>query len=384
MITVQEVLRAFYDKYVQNHKLSQQQAKASQDIMNCRTEAMGTNASVCDNCGHIEIHYNSCRNRHCTLCQGVNRAIWVDNRSKDIINAPHFHLVFTMPQQLQLIIYQNQKLLYTLMYKAAAETITELSADEKYLGAQVGFFSLLHTWSQDLHYHPHIHTVLMAGGLTTINKWRQSSKDFFIPVAVLSKKFRGKYLHYLKQYFLDDRIEFYGEQQQYQEPEKFQALLNDCYALNWYTYVQETFSGPHAVIKYLGRYTHQVAIANSRIVSINDDAVIFTAKDEKRSGIIRTVITKGEEFIRRFLMHVLPKGFVKVRYYGIFANINKKTKLALCRKLTNNALRKLIYKGLNNVEVASILAGIDLTLCKMCGLGTLQSIYSLRGNAASP
>ena len=191
-------------------------------------------------------------------------------------------------------------------------------------------------------------------------------------------------MHYLKQYFLDDRIEFYGEQQQYQEPEKFQALLNDCYALNWYTYVQETFSGPHTVIKYLGRYTHQVAIANSRIVSINDDAVIFTAKDEKRSGIIRTVITKGEEFIRRFLMHVLPKGFVKVRYYGIFANINKKTKLALCRKLTNSALRKPIYKGLNNVEVASILAGIDLTLCKMCGLGTLQSIYSLRGNAASP
>lgn len=181
-------------------------------------------------------------------------------------------------EQLQPLIYQNQELLYDLMYKAVAETLAELSQDKKYLGAQVGFFSLLHTWAQNLHYHPHIHTVVLAGGLTKLNQWRNSSKKFFIPVKVLSKKFRGKYLHYIKQYYRQNLLKFYGNAEAFQNAKLFHNLLDQCYTLDWYTYTKETFSGPLAVVQYLGRYTHRIAISNTRIVSMDEHAVTFNRK----------------------------------------------------------------------------------------------------------
>ena len=208
MTTVQDVFNRFYDQYKSRYNPSPQQAKAAIDIMNCRTAALGGHAYGCSECGHTTVHYNSCRNRHCPLCQGITKAVWIDDRSRDILNAPYFHVVFTMPQELQLLIYQNQELLYALMYKAVRETISELSQDEKYLGAQAGFFSILHTWGQDLHYHPHIHTVVLAGGLTKHNQWKSTSKKFFIPVKILSKKFRGKFLFYLKKYYDENKLEF--------------------------------------------------------------------------------------------------------------------------------------------------------------------------------
>lgn len=375
MNTVQDIFHKFYHEYKQKFIPSPQQAKASSDIMNCRTAALGGHVLECEECGHIIVHYNSCRNRHCSLCQGVTKAIWVDNRSKDVINAPYFHLVFTMPQQLHSLIYQNQKLLYDLMYKAVAETISELAMDAKYLGAQVGFFSLLHTWAQDLHYHPHIHTVLLAGGLTEHKKWLNSSKKFFIPVKVLSKKFRGKYLYYLKQCYRQNQLVFYGDAQKYQDPMIFQDLLNQCYTKDWYTYTKKTFSGPYAVIQYLGRYTHRIAIANNRIVSIDKHTATFTVKGNK------TVTMQAVEFIRRFLMHILPKGFVKIRYYGLLANINKKTKLELCRKLTGSTVYQPKFAGLKAVEVVCILLGRDVNVCQVCGKGTLRA-HSLQKAAA--
>ncbi|MEW6536930.1 MAG: transposase zinc-binding domain-containing protein, partial [Candidatus Auribacterota bacterium] len=239
MITVQDVFNQFCSRYEQSHTPSIQQARACSDIMLCRTAALGGHVDQCEECGYIAVYYNSCRNRHCPLCQGVTKAIWVDQRSKDILNAPYFHVVFTVPQQLHPLIYQNQGLLYDLMYKAVAETLLELSKDKKYLGAQIGFFSLLHTWAQDLHYHPHIHTVVLAGGLTKLNQWRNSSKKFFIPVKVLSKKFRGKYLYHLKQYHRQNLLEFYEDAQQYRDPKLFRDLCNRCYAQDWYTYTKK-------------------------------------------------------------------------------------------------------------------------------------------------
>lgn len=226
MISVQDVLNQFYPRYKKSYLLSTQQFKACNNIMRCRTAALGGHVFACNECGHASVHYNSCRNRHCPMCQGINSVIWVDKRSKDILNAPYFHLVFTMPQELQPLIYQNQELLYDLMYKAVAETLLELSGNKRYLGAQIGFFSLLHTWGQDLHYHPHIHTVVLAGGLTKCNKWRSSSKKFFIPVKVLAKKFRGKYLYYLKQYYYDGLLNFYEEARVYRDQRAFKGLLD--------------------------------------------------------------------------------------------------------------------------------------------------------------
>lgn len=377
MPTVQDIFHQFQEQFKQKYSLSPQQAKTSRDIMSCRTAALGGHASLCEACGHLAIRYNSCRNRHCPLCQGIKKDIWVDKRSKDILHAPYFHNVFTIPKELHPLIYQNQELLYNLMYKAVAQTLIELSQDTKYLGAQIGFFSLLHTWSQDLHYHPHIHTVILAGGLTKDNRWQSSSNKFFIPVKVLSKKFRGRFLHYLKQYYHQNLLVFHGTAQQYQHRKTFSNLLNQCYNKDWYSYTKRTFSGPLAVVKYLGKYTHRIAISNARIAAMNEDTVTINVKDRKNNNQTKKITLKGVEFIRRFLMHVLPKGFVKIRHYGLLANRNKKTKLELSRKLTGSPTYKAIFEGLGTEEILSIIIGRDINLCLSCGKGHLKPTYSL-------
>ena len=377
MITVQDVFHQFYSRYKQSYSPNAQQAKVASDIMACRTAALGAHVYECEECKHTSVHYNSCRNRHCPLCQGINKALWVDQRSKDILNAPYFHVVFTMPQQLQALIYQNQKLLYTLMYKAVAKTISELSLDEKYLGAQIGFFSLLHTWGQDLHYHPHIHTVVLAGGLTKANQWRHTGNKFFLPIKVLSKKFRGIFLHYLKEYYAQNLLSFFGDQLKYADQSGFKGLLKQCYAQDWYSYTKRTFSGPLAVVQYLGRYTHRIAISNNRIIHMDQDTVTITIKDYKNNNQTKTVTFKGVEFIRRFLMHILPKGFVKIRYFGILANRNKKTKLILCRKLTHSPLFKPKFEGLKSIDILCILVGKDVTVCPACKKGKLLAVSTL-------
>lgn len=366
MSTIQGLFNNHYPDFLDTYMPSPQQAKAANNILNCRTEGMGGQSYECEDCGHTIMRHHSCRNRHCPTCQGVNKEVWVDKRKKDILNAPYFHVVFTMPQQLHGVIYHNQRLLYDLMYKAVAETLTELSADKKYLGAQIGFFSVLHTWGQNLHYHPHIHTVVLAGGLTKQNQWRSTNNKFFIPVKVLSKKFRGKYLYYLKQYYQENQLTFYNDLEKYKDPKQFQKLIDECYKLDWYRYTKRTFGGPLAVMKYLGRYTHRIAISNQRILSVTEDTVTIGVKDYKDHNKNKQVTMKIIEFIRRFLMHVLPRGFVKIRHYGLLANRNRKTKLVICRRLTNSPIYKPQFEGLSNTEVLSLLLGKDVTLCPSC------------------
>jgi hypothetical protein len=219
--------------------------------------------------------------------------------------------------------------------------------------------------------------VVLAGGLTKQNLWRNSSKKFFIPVKVLAKKFRGKYLHYLKQYFHQNLLKFYGNTQEYQNSKLFKDLINQCYARNWYTYTKKTFSGPLAVVQYLGRYTHRIAISNTRIVSMDEHTVTITVRDYKCSSQTKTLTLEGVEFIRRFLMHILPKGFVKIRHYGLLANRNKKTKLRLCRKLTCSPTYKPKFEGLKTIEILCMLVGRDVTVCSVCGKGKLREVYSL-------
>jgi hypothetical protein len=376
MSKIQDIFRASYSRFRGKYRVSGEQAKAATAILNCRTSKLGGHKYECEDCGHSVIRYNSCRNRHCPSCQGVNKEIWVDQRKKDILDAPYFHVVFTMPEQLHMLIYHNQKLLYDLMYKAVAETLMELSADKKYLGAQIGFFSVLHTWGQDLHYHPHIHSVVLAGGLSKQNQWRETSKKFFIPVRVLSKKFRGKFLFYLKDYYNQSQLNFYNETEIYKDPKQFQDLIDKCYEINWYSYTKRTFSGPLAVVKYLGRYTHRIAISNHRILSNDKETVTIRAKDYKNNNQRKTITMKTVEFIRRFLMHILPKGFVKIRHYGLLANRNRKTKLVLCRKLTKSKSYKPQFEGKSTLEVVSILLKRDVTLCTECKKSHLKVAYS--------
>lgn len=381
MGAIQAAFHQFYPSYRQGHTPSPQQARVAKAIMSCRTKELGGHISACENCGNITVHYNSCRNRHCPMCQGVTRAVWVDARNRDILNAPYFHVVFTMPKELHSLLYQNQEQLYALMYKAIAETLLEVSQDQKYLGAQLGFFSLLHTWGEDLHYHPHIHTVVLAGGLTRLKQWRSSSKKFFIPVKVLAKKFRGKYLHYLKRCYDQGLLNFYGEAKQQEKPELFKELLNQCYAKDWYAYTKRTFSGPQAVVQYLGRYTHRIAIANSRILAMDANTVTFKVKDKQDPSKTRSLTLSGVEFIRRFLLHILPKGFVKIRHYGILANRNKKTKLPLCKKLTCTPSYRSRFAGLKTIDILCVLTGRDVTLCPACREGKLAVISTVNSAA---
>jgi hypothetical protein len=381
MTAVQEIFHAFYPDYAEENKLSDQQQKVARAIMHCHTQAMGANVSVCEECGHEVLHYNSCRNRHCPSCQGVDKDVWADKRSEETINAPYFHVVFTMPAQLQMLIYQNKELLYGLMYQATSETLYTLTKDSKYLGAKPGFFSVLHTWGQDLHYHPHIHMILVGGGLTQTGQWRSASKKFFIPVKVLAKMFRGKFLRTLKFYYDEQKLNFFGDLRCLENESAFKSLLTEVYKINWYVYTKRTFSGPQAVVKYLARYTHRIAIANSRIVNVGDHTVTFKVRDYKDKNDSKLMTLSGSEFIRRFLMHVLPNGFVKIRYYGILATCNRKTKLVLCQKLTNTLLNTSKLKGLSIKEVLLALFGRDVTLCPCCGIGKL---IPLGGQGSSP
>ena len=376
MSKIQDIFRTFIPQYKERYSMSGNQVKASTSIINCKTSTLGGHKYECEDCGHLKIHYNSCRNRHCPSCQAITKEIWVDQQKKDILNAPYFHVVFTMPEQLHMIIYHNQKLLYNLMYKTVAETLMELAADKKYLGAQIGFFSVLHTWGQNLHFHPHIHSVVLAGGLDERNQWREASKKFFIPVRVLSKKFRGKFLYYLKQYYRQGKLNFYKSTEIYKKKNLFQKLIDVCYEINWYSYTKRTFSGPLAVVKYLGRYTHRIAISNQRIISFDKETVTFEVKDYKNNNKKKTVTMKGTEFIRRFLMHVLPNRFVKIRHYGLLANRNRKTKLVLCRKLTKTPSYKPLFEGKSTLEIVSILFEKDVTLCPECKKAHLTEIYS--------
>lgn len=378
MSTIQDIFQEFYSEYKESYRPNMFQEKVANDLMKCRTQALGGHVYQCDQCDHHSIHYNSCRNRHCPLCQGLNKEVWVDKRNQDLLDAPYFHAVFTLPHELHPLIYQNQRLLYNLMYKTVSKTLLELSMDDKYLGAKIGFFCVLHTWSKDLHYHPHIHVVIMAGGLTKANDYRRSKKTFFLPVKVLSKMFRGKYLYYLKQYHKEGQLNFYGQAKEYEESKAFKQLINQCYEKNWYTYAKETFSGPAAVIRYLGRYTHRIAISNNRIISMDKDSVTFVVKKDK------TITLKATEFIRRFLMHTLPSRFVKIRYYGILANRNKKKNIALCRKLTASPIYPSKYEGLKKIEIVSIIAKRDVTKCPTCKKGTMALTMTHHPQEAVP
>jgi predicted Zn-ribbon and HTH transcriptional regulator len=367
MVEVQDIFSRFGEAYRQSHKLPLHIYKAMSAIEKCRTASLGGHADTCDNCGYTKISYNSCRNRHCPKCQTLNKERWIEDRKADLLNIKYFHVVFTIPDTLNPVAYHNQKVVYDILFKAAAETLLELSADKKYLGAKLGFTSILHTWGQNLMFHPHIHSIVTGGGLNSCNKWVSTKKNYFIPIKVLSRKFRGKFLYYLKQ----AKLSFYGEHQYLHIESEFNSFLSKLYSKDWIVYCKPPFKNSGYVIDYLGRYTHRVAISNNRIVKFEDGKITFKYRDYRDSNKQKLMTVTAEEFIRRFLIHILPDRFMKIRHYGLLGNKNKTTKLKLCKKLTFTPNNPNPKEKLSPLQLLQKLTGKDFSICPCCGLGHL-------------
>ena len=291
----------------------------------------------------------------------------MDARREDVLDAPYFHLVFTVPDILNPIIYSNQKLLYDTLYHAASATISELTADPKHLGANVGYICILHTWGSEMNFHPHIHTILLGGGLTSKNEWKDNGTEFFLPIWAISRVFRGKYMDELKNLWNANQLEFHGTAEKYRNHYTFKELLDSCYDAEWIPYCKKTFNGAQSVIDYLGKYTHRIAISNHRIIRMDDETVTFFVKDYRNKGEWKELTISGIEFIRRFLMHVPPKRFVRIRHYGLLCSRSKRKKLTLCRNLLGckKYLSKLGDKEMP--EILKQLYGINVCVCKSCG-----------------
>jgi len=314
--------------------LSHEQKKALRAIAVCRTAALGGHVDQCDKCGYRRISYCSCRNRHCPKCHGHARARWLEQRAAELLPVEYFHVVFTLPQLVAPLALQNQQLVYGVLFRAAAETLLQIAADPRHLGARIGFLAVLHTWGQNLHHHPHLHCVVPGGGIARDRRrWISCRRQFLFPVKVLSRVFRGKFIAYLKTAFGKGELGFHGELKCLGEKRRFVDWLNQVAGIEWVVYAKPPFGGPRQVLKYLARYTHRVAISNQRLVSLEDGRVTFRWKNYARDGELATMTFNAEEFIRRFLLHVLPRGFVKLRHFGFLANRGRRKNVILCRKL---------------------------------------------------
>lgn len=369
---IQDIFRASFHAFGASHNLSDVQRDAALAIIRCKSEKCGCNISVCTECGHTELHYNSCRNRICPNCQAVNTLVWVDQRRAEVIDAPYFHVVFTLPHDLNPLLYCNQKLLYGLLHTCCAQTLLELSSNPEYLGAVPGIIQILHTWNQELDYHVHMHCIISGGGLTPDLKIRKSKKSFFIPVAVLRDKFKGKYLAMLDSLYKKGQLVFSASCSCLRNSYEWQEFKNRLYSKDWCPYIKETFRGFGSAVEYLGKYTHKVAISNSRILSVTDKETTFSARGRKPGDPRRTLTLSNTEFIRRFLLHVLPRGFQKIRYCGFLNNRMKSKNLKLIFKLQGHQRFQRRYAGMSMAELLKAVWDFDLSVCPACGCAALK------------
>src|SRR6266702_4001598 len=324
--------RSFWERH--GSHLAWQHRKVMDAIVRCRTATLGGHRDQCLRCGHQAISYNSCRNRHCPKCQGNARAKWLAARSAELLPVPYFHVVFTLPHELSALVLQNKRLLYDLLFHTTAATLLEVARDPKHLGADIGLLGVLHTWGQNLQHHPHVHCVVPAGGLALDGSgWIAASPRFFLPVRVLSRVFRGKFTAALKQLFLQGKLQFHGTLQELTRPERFRQFLRQLFTKEWVVYAKPPFGGAEHVLHYLPRYTHRVGISNHRIVAFKEDRVSFRWKDYTAGGKQKVMTVSAEEFLRRFLIHVLPKSLVRIRHFGLFANRRRAASLLRCRSL---------------------------------------------------
>jgi len=380
------IFRRYGKEYLRNNKLPVYILKAIRAIEKCRTAALGGHVQKCDKCGHKSVLYNSCRNRHCPKCQSLAREKWITQRKKELLPVKYFHIVLTIPDELNRIALQNKRRVYDILFKAASQTLIKLGKDERHLGAEIGIIAILHTWGQNLMEHPHLHCIVTGGGLSKDRKrWVKSKKgkklkrDFFIHVNVISDLFKKKFLYYLKKSYDKDELIFEGKIEVMSNRAQFKKLMDLLYSKKWVTYCKQPFGGAEQVINYLGRYTHRVAISNHRIKSIEDGKVTFSYKDYRDSNRKKQMTLEAGEFIRRFLLHILPENFYKIRYYGILSSRNKKTKLTRSGELLGEteSIDKRADIKKNWKDILYELTGIDVSKCPKCKEGTMVLIEKI-------
>lgn len=365
-VTIQDIFHRFYGDYLDHYSPSAVQVKTAIHILNCKTGAYGSNISTCSECGHVEFHHNSCRDRCCPMCQAYLKEVWVDAQKESLLEAPYYHIVFTLPHELNPLLYNNQKELYHLLFQASTETVMDLTEDKKYLGAKPGIISVIHTWGSDLSYHPHLHMIVLGGGLDSEQNWIAKKEGFFLPVRVMSAVFRGKFMSGVKRLAKEKRLFYTGTAAKYRNRFALKSLLDVCYSKPWVPYCKKPFRGAACVLEYLGRYTNRIAMGNSRIVSVDETTVTYLAKDYKQAGKWKKITVSGVEFIRRYLMHVPPKRFVRVRHYGLLSARSKNTKIPLCRNLIGCQKYLSELKGLDAGEILLRLYGFDIHKCPCC------------------
>lgn len=384
-VEVADIFRRYGGAYRAAHgsEMPRRQHRVMDAIAMCRTAALGGHVDECDACGAIRISYNSCRNRHCPKCQCLEKERWLEARERELLPTQYFHMVFTIPEDLRPLALRNQQVVYRMLFRTVSETLKELAGDPNHLGAKIGFITILHTWTQTLLDHPHVHCLIPGGGLSPDgSRWISSNQDFFLPVQVLSRKFRGKFLYYLQGAYKTGELVFPGSIAALEKTSPFCQLVSELYAQEWVVFCKPPFQKPEAVIAYLARYTHRVAMTNDRLVQVDNDQVLFTYRDRADNDTLKYMSLDACEFIRRFLLHVLPDNFVKIRYYGILSNRNRKETLLLCQELfaVPGKPRESEDEKESWEDLLFRMTGIDPRICSACGTGhmvlreTLQPI----------
>jgi len=337
-VEVADIFRRYGKRYRQTHDghLGRVERRVMSAVEMCRTARLGGHVQQCQDCDTVRIAYNSCRNRHCPKCQGQASRDWLAARQADLLPVGYFHVVFTMPQQIAAIAFQNKEKVYNILFRAAAETLRRIADDPRHLGAEIGFIAVLHSWGQNLHYHAHVHCIVPGGGLSFDQaRWVACRQSFFLPVRVLSRLFRRLFLEELKLAYDEGQLRFFGDIAGLADSAAFNRTVKGARRIDWVVYAKPPFAGPRQVLAYLGRYTHRIAISNSRLVSIDGDRVAFRWKDYRHQGQQKVMTLDADEFIRRFLLHTLPDGLHRIRHYGFLANGHRQLKLDLCRRLLN-------------------------------------------------
>jgi len=378
-LEVADVFRRHGADYRRDHDrhLGRVERRVMAAVEACRTAALGGHAEHCTDCGLVRQAYNSCRNRHCPKCQGLARAEWLAERQAELLPVPYFHVVFTVPAQVAEIAFQNKAAVYAILFKAASDTLRVAAADPRHLGAEIGMVSVLHTWGQNLHHHPHVHCVVPGGGLSVDGqRWVACRPGFFLPVRVLSRLFRRLFLERLQSAFDAGQLRFFSDLADLADADVFTARLAELKRIEWVVYAKPPFGGPEQVLAYLGRYTHRVAIANSRLVSLDQGKVSFRWKDYRQHDKSKLMILNADEFIRRFLLHALPDGFHRIRHYGLFANGHRVAKLAQCRLLLAAPTPPTPDRATDYRQRYHCLTGHSLDICPGCG-GTMASLSSI-------
>ena len=380
---VADLFRCYGADYRQKHgaSMSVAQRRVMTAIELCRTAVLGGHLEQCDHCGHQRNAYNSCANRHCPKCQSLARAKWLEDRHSELLHTQYFHVVFTVPEEISAIAYHNKRQVYGILFRAAAETLRTIAADPKHLGAQIGFFAVLHTWGSNLLHHPHLHCVVSGGGLSADgSQWICCRNGFFLSVRVLSRLFRRLFLEQLCNAFDAGNLEFFSSLESLQDPSAFRNYLAPLREVEWVIYAKRPFAGPEQVLDYVGRYTHRVAISNNRLLDIAEGKVSFRYKDYRHEAQQKTMTLQAEEFIRRFLLHVLPEGFQRIRYYGFLANRYRQQKLARCRDLLDTSQPEPAASKVNNDyrDRYEELTGSSLWQCPVCHQGRMLIIEILQ------